>query len=86
MATPQGHGSGGQGQHGSLMRPRTSGDPNMAGALGSIGRERSASGLRDVSVDFPSASHQLGSGIGAGNVNQALSTKYRMDYQLLQDL
>jgi len=68
------------------MRPRTSGDPNTAGGLGSLGRERSASGLRDVSVDIPSASQILGSGIGAGNVNEVMNNKYRMDYQLLQDL
>lgn len=52
----------------------------MTGALGSLGRERSASGLRDTSVDLPSASHHLGSGVGAGNVNAALNNKYRMDY------
>ena len=68
------------------MRPSTGGDPNMTGALGSVGRERSTSGLRDTSVDLPSASQHLGSGVGAGNVNAALSSKYRMDYQLLQDL
>ena len=74
-ATPQGRGS--------LLRPQT-GDPNMTGGLGSLGRDRSASGLRDTSVEL--ASHQLGSGAGAGHVNQALNSKYRMDYQLLQDL
>jgi hypothetical protein len=61
------------------MRPRTSGDPGP-GALASIGRDRSASGLRELSLDGPSASHHLGSGMGAGNVNAALGNKYRMDY------
>ncbi len=86
LATPQGHGASGQGKGGSLTRPKTSGDPNTQGGLG--GRDRSTSGLRerDLSVDLPSASHPLGSGVGAGNVNAALNSKYRMDYQLLQDL
>ena len=41
-------------------------------------RDRSASGLRDLSAEF--------SGAGVGNVNALLNNPSRMDFQLQQDL
>lgn len=55
---------------------------------GSIQRDRSLTGLpNDISIDFPAKNMQtLGSGAGAGNVNHTMNSKYRMDFQVLQDL
>jgi hypothetical protein len=42
-------------------------------------RERSASGLRDLSLEFPS-------GAGIGNVHQMLNNPSRMDFKLQSEL
>ena len=40
--------------------------------------------LRDTSID--ESTHPLGSGAGLGNVNSVINGKYKMDFQLQQEL
>lgn len=52
-----------------------------------LSRERSASGLRDLSIELKKENYKpLGSGSGVGNVNSEINKRYEMDYKLQQEL
>jgi hypothetical protein len=46
-------------------------------------RERSTSGLRDISIELKKDIYRpLGSGAGVGDVNSVINSKYQMDLKL----
>jgi hypothetical protein len=48
-----------------------------------MSHERSASGLRDLSIELKKDTFKpLGSGAGVGEVNAAINSKYQMDFKL----